>query len=422
MAQSLDKSFAEALLSGTKKRMMSSPLESANKIPTLDDDIPDNIRNDISEQMVRISALGNETYIPNAPVNARPTYQAASEVSFGSSWNKGLTDIIQLEFCSINGQQLQASVARPEVFYVWSNVLKLDTNLIFGVSFKKPINKNLIASIKLKNKVQIDDLIMRPDFSYNKGKQREDGSFDIITGRVLGLKTLRPPPMRHHQQPKPDFTRVNVYGLNFEISKGELELWLSKFGEVLNYEDIMDRELPTCATGDLSVRMKLRKDIPCFLPMYGKKIRIAYRGMPTLCANCFGQGHIRNECTSTRVTWIDFIKNIRKVGIFEDHLFGSWIDIINRQKQAPKQPTQLETIEETTEQTPMTQNPKENINVTESDADQYRGATNTTTNDERDTEKEKTNEEDTDDNQSMTSAASLNRSFIGTIKGIFTRK
>lgn len=87
MAQSLEKSFAEALTSG-KKRMTSSPLQSASKVPTMEEDIPDATRNEVSEQLMRISALNNESYIPNAPkAPGKPTFKAASEISFGSSWN-----------------------------------------------------------------------------------------------------------------------------------------------------------------------------------------------------------------------------------------------------------------------------------------------------------------------------------------------
>ena len=159
-----------------------------------------------------------------------------------------------------------------------------------------------MASIKLKEKVQIDDMIPRPDFSYNRGKPKEDGSFDIITGRVLGLRIAWP--QRDTLAEDSPYTRVNLYGIGFEIEKENNDKWMVKFGTVFSYKEIMDREMPDYATGDISVKIKLRKDISSFLPMYGKKIRVAYRGMKTVCSNCFDVGHIKANCGSPRVSWI----------------------------------------------------------------------------------------------------------------------
>lgn len=63
---------------------------------------------------------------------------------------------------------------------------------------------------------------------------------------------------------------MNVYGLDFEIDEEKVRKWMEIFGEVLEFDKIMDQDLPELAMGDISVKRKLRRRIPCFLPMYGK--------------------------------------------------------------------------------------------------------------------------------------------------------
>ena len=114
---------------------------------------------------------------------------------------------------------------------------------------------------------------------------------------------------------------------------------MSKFGEIMGpYEDIMDKNLPTIATGDISVVMKLRKNIPSFLPMFGKKIRITYRGMQDVCANCYGVGHQKSTCKNHRTDWLDYVKTFRGTGKFEDELFGSWIKLTDKRRHETRKP------------------------------------------------------------------------------------
>jgi len=58
--------------------------------------------------------------------------------------------------------------------------------------------------------------------------------------------------------------------------------------------------------------------------MYGKKIRIAYRGMVTVCSNCYDVNHMRVECPNTRANYLDYVSMLMKTGRFEKNLFGSW--------------------------------------------------------------------------------------------------
>lgn len=201
---------------------------------------------------------------------------------------------------------------------------------------------------------------------------------------------------------------------------------MTKFGNVFSYEEIMDRDSPEYATGDISVKIKLRKDIPSFLPMYGKKIRVAYRGMKTVCSNCFDVGHIKANCESEQVSWIDYIKTLRGSG-FEDELFGSWIRLIDRRgkniptKQAP--PNALPKIDEEEHQA---ESPSAaNQQTRDRDAIIPRIDTNDAKHDndnDEHPENDDNAETETDDRSSVGSVASENQSIMGSMTGFLFKK
>jgi len=107
--------------------------------------------------------------------------------------------------------------------------------------------------------------------------------------------------------------------------KEQILNWMGKYGEIMSEPmDILDRECPDIATGDISVIMKLHKQIPSFLPMYGKKIRVAYRGMTTVCSNCYDVGHMQIGCENERTNYLDYVSMLMKTERFERNLFGNW--------------------------------------------------------------------------------------------------
>ena len=66
-------------------------------------------------------------------------------------------------------------------------------------------------------------------------------------------------------------------GCEYRLSESEILNWLGCFGEVIseiaeeNFDDNdLDSELPPIGNGTHIVQMKLKKDIPNWLPMYGK--------------------------------------------------------------------------------------------------------------------------------------------------------
>jgi hypothetical protein len=65
-------------------------------------------------------------------------------------------------------------------------------------------------------------------------------------------------------------------------------------------------------TGNLSAKMTIKQEIPQFLPMMGRKVRVYYRGITKLCINCYQPGHIKKNCKNSTVGWIDYVQKFKE--------------------------------------------------------------------------------------------------------------
>ena len=74
--------------------------------------------------------------------------------------------------------------------------------------------------------------------------------------------------------------------------------------------------------------MRLSREIPQFVPICGKRIRLYYRGITKQCTNCFGP-HTRKVCTSEKVPWIQYVSDFMSS---HDHIpreyYGKWDPIV----------------------------------------------------------------------------------------------
>jgi hypothetical protein len=130
---------------------------------------------------------------------------------------------------------------------------------------------------------------------------------------------------------------IRIEGCDFSVNIDQLTAWLSNFGEILSpivedcFQDDETNE-GVNALGTYSVKMKLSKEIPQLLPMYGKRVKIYYKGVSKLCFNCFGK-HQRKHCDVAKMPWIDFVKAfMTKYSNFPPEAFGRWAVIIASEK------------------------------------------------------------------------------------------
>jgi len=78
-------------------------------------------------------------------------------------------------------------------------------------------------------------------------------------------------------------------------------------------------------TDNYSVKLRLTFQIPEFLPIFGKKARIYYHGMPLFCGGCHNVGHLKLDCKLDTTDWWGFIDRLKLASVPVEY-FGTWIN------------------------------------------------------------------------------------------------
>ena len=83
--------------------------------------------------------------------------------------------------------------------------------------------------------------------------------------------------------------------------------------------------------GIYSVKMKINRPIPNFLPCLGLKIRICYKGCILLCPNCY-RVHPRGTCKNAKLTWIGYVNRfIENNPKLDAEAYGRWWPFLQRE-------------------------------------------------------------------------------------------
>ena len=197
-----------------------------------------------------------------------------------------------------------------------------------------------IITFKLKDQFNIDQLASAEEFSFERTSTRRNGEvFQQKLGcKIRGIRKVR---TNDQQVYGDDGSRwVKIEGCEYRIEKEELKEWMGHLGEVMSEitEDRVNLDSDsegedsatgyTIGNGIYSVKMKLTSDLPQFVPICGKRIRLYYRGIKKMCTNCFG-AHARKVCTSTKVQWIQYVSDFM---LSHDHIpmehYGRWAAIV----------------------------------------------------------------------------------------------
>ena len=75
--------------------------------------------------------------------------------------------------------------------------------------------------------------------------------------------------------------------------------------------------------------MRLTRDIPQLIPMWGKRIRVYHRGFQKLCNNCYGH-HARRNCKSQKVPSTKYVLDFMEANPeIPKEMYGRWWKVIN---------------------------------------------------------------------------------------------
>ena len=246
--------------------------------------------------------------------------------------NGPMRDDLVVEIQRINGKpfkgQLTFTEARDGIF---TGCLDLNIKLVHGIRFG--FNTYPTIKYKLKEQINIDGLHHLEFFEFKREyKMKGEWVTDTFECKIYGIRSETGE--QSQSDPDPNIRWVKIEWTDYAIEENQILEWLNLFGEPAGdlSEEIhpnSDSDADPIGKGTFTIKMRLNRDIPQLLPMWGKRVRIYYRGVQKLCSNCFGT-HPRKNCRSDRVSWVAyclrFMENHKEIS---QELYGKWWKVVN---------------------------------------------------------------------------------------------
>lgn len=252
----------------------------------------------------------------------------------------------------VNEEDYRGTVTYSEAKYgIFMKCLDLPEDLLHGIKIQ--FGKSPTISYKLTEQIDIDTLSEVEYFEFertiisNGAEQRE-----TFQCKLKGVRQRRPAVADQDRDPDIEEERnvfiVKVIGCDYSIEEEEILEWLSMYGETFGRPKenfYFDPNPGAKPTGDAtySIKMRLDKQIPQFLPMYGKKVKIEHRAIQILCNNCYGK-HPRKVCKSEKMSWMNYVEGfMNRNPDITNNMIGPWYEIAMNEGRVPSnQPKQTE--------------------------------------------------------------------------------
>jgi hypothetical protein len=234
-------------------------------------------------------------------------------------------DEIIIEILSIDNKEFKGTITPTEAMItIFEDVLGFKQENLAGV--KIGFNHGRIVTFKLKQQFDVDKLFEWENFSFERSIGKDVSSIScLIRGlkdpgkrkATMGVVGAALPTTSQYSD---DGTRrVRIVGCDYKLLESEIQDWLSIYGEILSditeeiYEDRDDpnsHSYPPVGNGKYVVTMRLKKDIPNWLPIYGRRICIEYKGIKKQCNWCYGP-HMRKFCKNEKMTLDEYATRFR---------------------------------------------------------------------------------------------------------------
>ena len=280
----------------------------------------------------RTSVTTGESFATVTSLNSQQKKKPTRESVFVTKKPEGaFRDELVVEFQTLDDKPFKGSITVKEARKrVYQEILGFQQEDL--ASLRLTYSGMPIAIFKLKSQFNIDNLekfqnfdLVRPQLA--QGEAKKDS---VLKCKIRGIRTEQR--VEGEAYKDTGMRWVKVEGSDFRVEKEKMIEWLSYFGEIkseitedeLEGSDDSADDLPPCGNGIYSVKMRIVRDMPQFMPMYGKRVRLYYRGIVKRCSNCF-MAHKRNQCKNERVTWPDYVKGFNQ--IFPDipkGMYGKW--------------------------------------------------------------------------------------------------
>ena len=186
---------------------------------------------------------------------------------------------------------------------IYQDTLGLQRSLFHGLNIS--FQGHPVFTFCLRDQINVNTAFESEDFVF----ERDSGTGrSILEGKICGFRINNQTDELKSQFPMTRWLKLE----NCQWAFGEEKVlaWLSNFGKPLTpleeetysfRSDDKDECKDPVGTGNLSTKMTIEKEIPQFLPMMGRKVRVYYRGISKLCINCYQPGDIKKKCQNSTV-------------------------------------------------------------------------------------------------------------------------
>ena len=263
-----------------------------------------------------------------------------------------MRDVITVVVQSKDGEDYRGTVTYTEARYeIFSKGMDLPDDLLHGIKIQ--FGNSPTITYKLTEQIDIDSLSSVEYFEFERTATSNSAkNIETFQCKIKGIRQKRPeaststPPNEEHA---PNVFNVRIIGCDYSIEEEEILEWLKLYGETFGkltencYYDPRPEVKPV-KDGTYTIRMRIDRQIPQFLPMYGKKVKIEHRSIQIRCTNCYGK-HPRKVCKSEKVAWMDYVSNFMATNQdVTNTMIGKWYEIamkegrtsLDQQKEKPQ--------------------------------------------------------------------------------------
>jgi len=327
------------------KRKDTSPLEGASKTKKFGDKRTDQQATRVGEEESRLQrALSQLSLASNASTQSR----RATAYSFEGVNHGKLRTMIEVDVLLKDGEPFTRNMTEREAFeQIYKRSLKLPKSNLSAI--QRSWRGHPFFCFRTKEPVNIDEL--PASFSYTLLETNEGGEEEEVKIQcsIRGVGDGQ-----GGGKGGPQVRWVKIEGTSLNIKEEEITKWLSVYGELLTEieeeeirfsdEDDSEGSEIQLGTGKFSVKMRITADIPQYLPMFGHKAKIYYRGIKKTCTNCYKGGHYRKDCQAEKVDWIDYVRTfINQNEAIPEEMFGRWFQICLKRTQENAKPPEAAT-------------------------------------------------------------------------------
>jgi len=257
----------------------------------------------------------------------------------GATRNNFTVDVLKR-----NGECYKGTMKRTDAFLsIFIGALGFDKEEFAGAILGYKGNPTVM--FKTKSSFNIDEKFANlATFNYTKKVKTETGEIEthVYECSIRGVRTTKGGESFNATGAGSRYTWVKIQGAEYQVPPATIKKWLLQYGDLMTdlSEELEELEVSSdeeqelykgmeMPTGIYSVQMLIKKPIPQFLPIDGKRIKIYHRGIKRMCENCFGSGHYRATCPRAKVEWMAYVDYFIMESGFEKEMFGRWIPRVN---------------------------------------------------------------------------------------------